>query len=190
MPLTIKKNNEVDDILLARIHEFDLKLFPQDGEYSFPNDYLKKLYANHKEGMFVALDGENIAGYVNAIFLTDKDKEKYIQDRNYLEMKNNGLNYGENNMYFYTLAISLEYQDTSVIKELMSSFAKWLKSEQENGKYLKSVICEVITESGLKSAKIMGFLPFDIDSKGLGLYYSSDSLNSYIDNMIKWNNTK
>ena len=63
--LVIKKNNEVDDNLLDEVLKFDRTIFPEDEEYSFPDDYFKNLYKNNKDGMFVLLDNNIVIGYVN-----------------------------------------------------------------------------------------------------------------------------
>lgn len=124
-------------------------------------------------------------GYVNCIFLSDKGKEKYILDRDYLSLENIGFNIGDNNMYLYNLVLKKEFRDTDAIKLLMTEFSKWLYNERCNGKNIKSCISEAVTSDGIKTLLAMEMLPKDVDDKGLGIYYSPDCLSNYIEKMIK-----
>lgn len=182
--LIIKKNNEVDDVLLDEVLQFDRGIFSSYDDYAFPDDYLKKLYEKSKDGMFVLLNDNQVVGYVNCIFLSDKNKDEYLQTKDYLSLENIAFKTGYNNMYFYTLALDEKYRDTNAVKYLMSHFAKWLYEEKQKGKIIKSCITEIITEDGISSALKMQMEPVDIDNNGLGIYYSPDCLNNYIDEMI------
>ena len=183
--LIIKSNNEVDDNLLDKVLAFDRTIFPSDEDYAFPDDYLKKIYQNSRDGIFVLLDNNSVVGYVNSIFLSDKAQEEYLKDRDYLSFESIGINDGDNNMYLYTLALKEEYRNSGAIKILMQSFANWLVDQRRKGKRIKSCISEAISEDGIRSLSIMGMMPYDIDDSGLGIYYSPDCLESYIEEMIK-----
>lgn len=184
--LIIKCNDQVDDNLLDKVLEFDRTLFPTGEDYSFPDDYMKNLYKNSKDGMFVMLDNDKVVGYVNSIFLSDEKLESYLKDRDYLTLENIGLNFGDNNMYFYTVALKEEYRKTNALKELMASFTAWLESEILNGKRIKSCISEVVTNDGIRMAHFMGMVPSEIDELGYGIYYSPDCLASYIETMKQY----
>ena len=181
----IKKNSEIDNILLDRVLEFDRTIFPSDEDYSFPDDYLKKMYAKSKDGLFVLLHNDNIVGYTNCIFLSEKAKSSYLETKDYLSLTNVGFNVGENNMYFYTLALDERYRDTNAVKTLMRAFTMWLDKEKQNGKRIKSCISEAVTGDGVKTLLAMGMIPQDIDNDGLGIYYSPDCLDNYIEKMNK-----
>lgn len=178
--LIIKCNNQVDENLLDKVLEFDRTLFPTSDDYSFPDDYIKNLYRNSKDGMFVLLDNDIVVGYVNAIFLSDEKFKSYLNDRDYLTLENIGLHVGDNNMYFYTVALKEEYRKTNALKVLMTSFTTWLENEILNGKRIKNCISEVVTDDGIKMAYFMGMIPSDIDESGYGIYYSPDCLANYI----------
>lgn len=132
--LIIKKNNEVDDVLLDEVLQFDRGIFSSYDDYAFPDDYLKKLYEKSKDGMFVLLNDNQVVGYVNCIFLSDKNKDEYLQTKDYLSLENILFKTGYNNMYFYTLALDEKYRDTNAVKYLMSHFAKWLYEENKKEK--------------------------------------------------------
>ena len=183
--LRVVKNTEITSKILKGIVIFDRSIFPIDEEYSFPDGYLEKLYATYKDGLFALLDKDTVIGYVNCIFLSDEMKEYYLKTKDYLALKNQGLRVGNNNMYFYTLAIDKEYRDTEAVKILMRQFCSWINQEQKKGKKIVSCISEAITEDGIKTLHTMGMIPKDIDENGLGIYYSPDCLNNYIKTMIE-----
>ena len=133
----IKKNSEIDDALLDKVLEFDKTIFPSDENYSFPDDYLKKLYANSKDGFFVLLHNGNVIGYTHCIFLSEEAKNNYLETKDYLSLTNDGFNMGDNNMYFYSLVLAQEYRDSNAVKVLMKDFATWLDEEKQNGKKIK-----------------------------------------------------
>lgn len=181
----IKKNSEIDDDLLDRVLEFDRTIFPSAENYSFPDDYLKRLYEKSKDGFFVLLHNNSIVGYTHCIFLSEKAKNSYLETRDYLSLTNTGFDVGENNMYFYTLALDEKYRDTNAVKILMKSFTMWLDEEKQKGKKIKSCMSEAITEDGVKTLLAMGMIPQDTDNEGLGIYYSPDCLDNYIEKMNK-----
>lgn len=183
--LIIKSNEEVNDELLDKVLQFDRTIFPSDESYSFPDDYLRRMYQNSRDGIFVLLDNYSVVGYVNCIFLSDEAKDEYLINRDYLALENAGINVGDNNMYFYTLALKQEYRNSNTVKQLMQSFAKWLDEQKSQSKRIKSCISEAITDDGIRILSIMGMIPYDIDENGLGIYYSPDCLNSYIEQMKK-----
>ena len=179
----IKKNSEIDDALLDKVLEFDKTIFPSDENYSFPDDYLKKLYANSKDGFFVLLHNGNVIGYTHCIFLSEEAKNNYLETKDYLSLTNDGFNMGDNNMYFYSLVLAQEYRDSNAVKVLMKDFATWLDEEKQNGKKIKSCISEAITNDGIKTLLRMGMIPQDTDINGLGIYSSPDCLENYIKEM-------
>ena len=175
----IKKNSEVDDDLLDKVLEFDRTIFPIDENYSFPD----KLYVNSKDGFFVLLHNGNVVGYVNCIFLSEEVKNNYLETKDYLTLTNNGFNIGDNNMYFYTLALAREYRNSNLVKILMKNFTTWLDEEKRKGKKIKSCISEAVTTDGIKTLLRMGMIPQDTDINGLGIYSSPDCLENYIKEM-------
>lgn len=183
--LRIISNAEIDPNLLKDIAMFDRKIFPVEGEYSFPDDYLEKLYEKNKEGLFVLLDKNDIVGYVNCIFLSDEIKKEYLRTKDYLILENEGFQIGDNNMYFYTLALDEKYRNSSAVKMLMQRFCAWINQEKRKGKNISSCISEAITEDGIRTLLLMGMIPKDVDENGLGIYYSPDCLNSYINGMFE-----
>ena len=185
--LRVMSNSEIDSNLLKDIVKFDRKIFPVEGEYSFPDGYLEKLYEKYKEGLFVLLDNNNVVGYVNCIFLSDEIEEEYLRTKDYLILENEGFKIGDNNMYFYTLALDEKYRNSSAVKMLMQQFCTWINQEKSKGKNISSCISEAITEDGIKTLLLMGMMPKDVDENGLGIYYSPDGLNNYINSMIEKN---
>lgn len=183
--LKVIKNSEINDKLLNDVLNFDRTIFKTDEDYSFPDGYLEKMYETNKEGLFVLLDGDNVVGYANCIFLTDKIKEEYLKTKDYLLLENKGFQVGDNNMYFYTLALQEKYRDIGAVNILMQQFSAWLNIERQKGKTISSCISEAITTDGIKTLRAMGMLPQDVDENGLGIYYSPDCLNSYISKMIE-----
>ena len=180
----IKKNEEIDNNLLDRITGFDRKVFPLEENYSFPDGYLKRLYDEHKDCFFVMLDEKgNIIGYTNSIFLSDEDMEHYLKTKDYLSLKNQGFQTGDNNLYFFSLVVDEKYRHTDIVKQLMRYFTKWLAEEMKKGKRIKRCISEAITQNGIKTLTKMGMSPQDTDENGLGIYNSPDCLKSYIKEM-------
>lgn len=183
--LRVVKNSEIDYDLLKNVVTFDRSIFHLDGEYAFPDGYLEKMYETYKDGLFVLLDDNNVVGYVNCIFLTDEIKEDYLRTKDYLILRNKGFQIGDNNMYFYTLAIQEKYRNTGAVKILMQQFCNWLHKEKQKGKNICSCISEAITLDGVRTLLAMKMIPEDVDANGLGIYYSPDCLNDYIENMIE-----
>lgn len=105
---------------------------------------------------------------------------KVIKNKDYLLLENNGFQFGNNNMYFYTLALQEEYRDIDAVDVLMQQFSSWINTERKKGKRITSCISEAITVDGIKTLKAMGMKPKDVDENGLGIYYSPDFLNTYI----------
>lgn len=103
----------------------------------------------------------------------------------YLSLENVGFHIGSNNMYFYTVALKEGYRDTGAIKYLMQNFARWIHGEKLKGKRITTCISEAVTEDGIKTLSAMGMLPQDVDNNGLGIYYSPDCLDSYIEKMTR-----
>lgn len=181
--LRILKNEEIDDTLLKQIELFDKKIFSA-GEYSFNRGYLSGLYKDNKEALFVLLNNDVVVGYVNAIFLSDENYNDYLKNVDYLKLENIGMHDGENNMYFFTVALDETLRHTSCIKFLMYEFSKWLERERMLGRVVKRTITEVITDDGLRQTKIMGMLPLNGGNRDFGLYYSPDNLVSYTNKML------
>lgn len=186
LDLKILKNEEIDDDLLKRIEMFDHIIF-SEGDYTFPEGYLSSLYRTNKEAMFVLLNGDNVVGYVNAIFLTDEDFKEYLKNPNYLNLHNIGLHDGDNNMYFYTVAIDQTLRHTSAVKFLMYEFCRFLASERLKGRKISQTITEIVSDDGLRTSRIMGFVPLDGGNPDFGLYYSPDNLLHYIKRMLEDN---
>ena len=185
--LVIKKNNEVDYNLLDEVLKFDRTIFPEDEEYSFPDDYFKNLYKNNKDGMFVLLDNNIVIGYVNLIFITDENRDEFLRTRQYLNLEHIGLKQGENNLYLYNLLIEENYRDGQAIKMIMKEICLWLDSEIKEGKSFKYCFSEAVTEDGIKTLNAMNMKAQDVDENGMGIYYSEDNLNKYISNMLNNN---
>lgn len=129
--LKVIKNSEINNKLLNDVLNFDRTIFKIDEEYSLPDGYLEKMYEKHKEGLFVLLDGDNVVGYANCIFLTDEIQEEYLRTKDYLLLENNGFQVGNNNMYFYTLALQEEYRDIGAIDILMQQLSAWVNIERQ-----------------------------------------------------------
>lgn len=129
--LRVLKNSDINYKLLKDIVNFDRSIFPIDEEYSFPDGYLEKMYETYKDGLFVLLDEDTVVRYVNCIFLSDKIKEDYLKTKDYLLLENEGLHIGDNNMYFYTLALDEKYRNTGAVKILMEQFCSWVYQEQK-----------------------------------------------------------
>lgn len=183
--LRVIKNSEVNSELLKDVVTFDRTIFPINEEYSFPDGYMERMYETYKDGLFVLLDNNKVVGYVNCIFLTDEIKENYLKTKDYLILENKGFQIGDNNMYFYTLAIQEKYRNTGAVKILMCQFSNWINKEKQKGKNISSCISEAVTADGIRTLLKMGMLPKDVDENGLGIYYSPDCLNDYIENMIE-----
>lgn len=182
--LVIKKNDEVTNELLDRVYKFDQTIFPPNSEFVMPSGTLQKLYQKSKDGMFVLLDHNEVVGYTNCIFLEDEGMNRYIKDSNFWILENEGFKLGDNNMYFYMMALKEEYRNTNCIKSLMFEFCNWLDCERKKGKRIHRCIAEPVSEDGIKSVSIMGMKPLRVDESGLGIYYSPDNLDSYIQIML------
>lgn len=182
--LVIKKNNEVTDELLDRVYKFDQSIFSLDSEFAMPTGILQKLYQKSKDGMFVLLDNNEVVGYTNCIFLEDDVMSRYIEDSNFWRLENAGFQPGDNNMYFYMMALKEEYRNTNCIKYLMTEFCNWLDCERKKGKRIHKCIAEPVSEDGIKSVCVMGMKPLKVDESGFGIYYSPDNLDSYIQVML------
>ena len=83
--------------------------------------------------------------------LTDEIQEEYLRTKDYLMLENNGFQVGNNNMYFYTLALQEEYRDIGAIDILMQQFSAWVNIERQKGKRITSCISEAITNDGIKT---------------------------------------
>lgn len=182
--LKIVKNEEISDDLLKHVELFDKKIF-SEGEFSFPDNYLSDLYRYNKEAMFVLLNNDVVVGYVNAIFLSDDNYNDYLKNKDYLKLTNIGLHDGDNNMYFFTVALDEIIRHTSCVKFLMYEFSKWLEKMRMLGRIVKRTITEVITDDGLRQTKIMGMLPLNGGNRDFGMYYSPDNLVSYTNKMLE-----
>ena len=182
--LSILKNEEISDDLLRHVELFDKKIF-FEGEFSFPENYLTNLYKNNREGIFVLLNGDTVVGYVNVIFLSDENYNEYLKNKDYMCLENIGLHNGENNMYFFTVALDETIRHTPCVKFLMYEFSKWLERERMLGRVVTRTITEIITDDGLRTTKIMGMLPINGGNRDFGIYYSPDNLVGYTNQMLE-----
>lgn len=182
--LIIKKNEEVNDEILDKVLKFDRTIFPEDEDYSFPDGYFRKLYKDFKEGMFVLLEDNEVKGYVNLIFISEEGKDEFLKNREYLKLENIGFNNGDNIVYLYNLLLHEDLRDTGIIKLLIKEVCIWLNEKIKNGKKIKFFFSEAVTEDGIKTLKAMDLLPFDVNDKEMGIYYSKDNLNNFISKMI------
>lgn len=182
--LRILKNEEISDELLKHIELFDKRIF-SEGEFSFPEGYLSNLYTTNKEALFVLLNNDVVVGYVNAIFLSDENYNDYLINKDYLSLENIGLHDGDNNMYFFTVALDETIRHTSCVKFLMYEFVKWLETERMLGRRITRTISEVITDDGLNQTKIMGMLPLNGGERDFGIFYSPDNLIEYTNKMLE-----
>lgn len=174
--INIISNELVSIDLLNKVEEFDQSIFNGE-DYTFPSGYLQKVYENHREGIFVLLDNEEVVGYLNVLFLSDDTYNNYLHTRDYLSLRNEGIHEGDNNMYFYTLAIKEEYRHRGYASLLIDTFFVWLDHEISKGHKLKNIICEVISEDGINIALKLGFSP--LDKEPLGMYYAKDNLKNF-----------
>lgn len=81
--LIVKKNKQIDDVLLDKIEQFDRTIFPIDNKNSFPDNYLKKLYKDSRDGIFVILYNDNVIGYTHCIFLSEDEKNEYLKFKDF-----------------------------------------------------------------------------------------------------------
>jgi len=186
-------NEQVDNVLLDKTVTFDKTIFPLDKDYSVPDEIFKELYRENKDGLFVLLDKftQSVIGYLHCIFLTDEQRDKYLIDKDYLCLKNIGFQLGNNNMYFYTMAVAEQYRGTNVVKILAKAFAKWLYDGTKQGKNITFCFSDAITQQGVKTLYRMGMIPYNanksVEKDGMVTFISPDCLDAYINKIL---NTK
>lgn len=189
--LIIVANENIDDDLFEKVMGFDKTIFPLEDEYALPSDVFRKLYEDNKEGLFVLLNkAREVVGYVNCIFPSDAQRDKYLVDKKYLSLKNIGFKVGDNNLYLYTVALAEEYRNSIANLVLARAFAKWLYEERKKEKKIKFCFTEAVTKNGTKVAQFMGMIPYDeksIDFEGKGIYVSPDCLDEHINKMLRLN---
>ena len=185
MRFCLYRGEAIDDTLFEAMLRLDSVVFPIEQGNALPPEYFYELYAESKEGLFLLCDAEKgeVVAYLNAIFLNQEQRDRYLHGGHYRELKNCGLRKGGNILYLYTIACDARYRGGQVMKELAKGFVMWLDVCERQGAYMQEVFAEAVSEDGARIlSKGFGMIPFDpeqIDEQGCGYYYAPDCLRQY-----------
>lgn len=186
MNLRVLTGNQVDELIFSQMLDLDKKCFSE--EYSLSSEYIRSLYKNSKEGLFCLVDNNTCVGYMHCIFITEKQKQEYINGGDFRNLRNVGLVIGDNILYILSIALDEKYRGTDALKLMLKNFSKWILDCKANGIKMKFCFAEAISDEGVRVCNKMGLVPIDnrkLDSNNHGFYYSPDNLKEYSHKMKK-----
>ena len=175
--LKVLCGNEVSEEVFSQMLKLDKNIF--SGEYSLSSKYIRNLYKKSKEGLFCLIDKEKCVGYINCIFITNEQKQKYIGSGDFRKLNNIGPKVGNNILYIYTIALEKRYRGTNALVMLLNSFYNWLLENKNLGINIKYLFAEAVSDSGVKVLKKMGMVPVNkhkLDNSCHGFYYLPENL--------------
>lgn len=182
MNLEVLSGEQVDEITFSQMLYLDKKCYSK--EYSLPFEYIRSLYKNNKDGLFCLVD-KNInmcVGYIHCIFITEQQKQVYIDGGNVRDLINIGLKKDDNILYILSISLDQKYRRTDALKFMLYEFTKWILNCSSKGIKMKYCFAEVISNDGVRVCNKMGLIPIDskkLDSNNHGFYYSPDNLEEY-----------
>lgn len=182
MNLRALTGNRVDELTFSQMLNLDKKCYSK--EYSLSSNYIRSLYKNSKEGLFCLVD-KNInmcVGYIHCIFITEEQKQEYINGGNVRNLINIGLKKEDNILYILSISLDKKYRKTGALKYMLDEFSKWILSCKLKGIKIKFCFAEAISDSGVRVCNKMGLIPIDgkkLDGNKHGFYYSPDNLEEY-----------
>ena len=182
--ITVKENDEINEELLDQAFDYERKIWPE-GSYAYlPEDYLKSLFKESREGFFVACVDGSYAGHFYVISCIQEDIDKCFASDDFMVLKNRGMKKGDNILYLYTAVIKEEYRGSGCMKELGRAFVRYLDRREREGCFVSKVYCEAVSTDGARIVtQGFGMRPLDTDEKGIGHYYSDDGLREYRNRM-------
>ncbi len=186
MNLEVLSGKQVDEITFSQMLELDKKCFSE--EYSLSSEYIRTLYKNSKEGLFCLVDNNICVGYMHCMFITEVQKQEYINGGDFRNLRNIGPVEGDNILYILSIAVAEKYRGTGALKLILKEFSKWILDCEVRGIKINFCFAEAISNGGVKVCNKMGLVPIDnkkLDSNNHGFYYSPDGLEEYSHKMKK-----
>lgn len=186
MNLKVLSGDQVDEIIFSQMLNLDKKCFSE--EYSLSSEYIRTLYKNSKEGLFCLVDNNTCVGYMHCIFITEDQKQEYVNGGDCRNLINIGPVVGDNILYILSIAVAEKYRGTGVLKLILKDFSKWILDCKVRGIKIKFCFAEAISNGGVRVCNEMGLVPIDdqkLDSNNHGFYYSPDNLEEYSHKMKK-----
>lgn len=185
----IVSNSAVAKAYFQQLIELDQQFWPEGDPAHFPEWFQRQLYEPDYEGIFLAVDEETdeVEGYFNVLFPSEKAMEKYLHGGNFLDLDNQGFQKGDNLLYLNTANLKEKYRGTGMFRDLAYAFAQWLDEKEAQGYHVTAAYGEAVTPEGAGTAsKGFGMEPMDdVDEHGIGHYISRDGLKSYRERIRK-----
>ena len=179
--MRIIANKDIDDDLLQKICKLEYEVFGD--EYTVGEETFKNMHID-REGIFCIIDnGGNPIGFADALFISEEQKEQYLQDKDFRKLRNIGARIGDDNiLYLFGLALKKEYRNTGIVRMFFQGFATWLDELGSRGVKMKYTFSEATSSDGARFSKAMGMIPVDaskLEPDGRGFYYSPDNLEKF-----------
>lgn len=185
----IVSNSAVTKAYFQQLIELDQQFWPEGDPAHFPEWFQRQLYEPDYEGIFLAVDEETdeVEGYFNVLFPSEKAMEKYLNDGSFLDLDNRRFQKGNNLLYLNTANVKEKYRGTRMFRDLACAFASWLDEKEAQGYHVTTAYGEAVTpEGGRTASKGFGMEPMaDVDEHGIGHYISRDGLKEYREKIRK-----
>lgn len=186
MKLKVLVNEEVTHEWFEEMLKMENEIFPPEGNDYLSPEYVRNLYKENKEGLFFCIDEDEhkLAGYFTIIFISEEQKEQYLNGGHFSDLINIGMHKGKNIMYLYTAAFDEKYRGTKGMKLIGIEITKWLDKKESEGCVASETYSEAVSLDGVRTiTKGFEMEPYHIDENGIGHYVSYDGMKKYREKM-------
>ena len=182
MRFRILTGKQITEDRFQEFIDLDHTTWPEGDPAFLPTDYLRSLYPDNYEGLFLAVDPDTdrMAGSFNTIF-TDEDSFRQYLNGSFTDLK--PVRKGKDRrmiLYLYAADLYPQYRGSSCMKELGKAFAAWLDGLEDEGYRFEDVWCETVSADGVRTALHgFGMTPVHTDEQGIGYWHNGDALRGY-----------
>lgn len=184
---------QITDEIFDKMLDLDEKLFTEEDATALGKDYIKSLYKNDKDGVFIIINERlnEIVGYMFNITISDEQLQQYLKDHDYSKLRNQGMREGKNNLYIYTLGTNPKYRGSIAPKILGKMFAEYIEKCKSENKQIGYCFAEAVSLDGVRTlSESMGMeriagQQYGSDGTGFYHYSSKESFETYINKMIQ-----
>lgn len=188
MSFRVLSFEEIDEQRYQEFFALEHFTWPKEDPSFLPEEYVRSLYPNDKEGIFLAIDEDTnqLAGYLNVTFTNEESFQAYLESGDFTKLSSIPKEKEKNLiLYLYTANLYPQYRGTSCMREIGIAFAKWLDKLIKEGYQIQDVYCEAVSLDGARTIQ-KGFEMTQMDGTedGLGHYENHDGLASYRKKML------
>lgn len=192
-PWTIYTGEAITDEMFEEMLLLNRKIFPIGSGYELEFDYIRKIFNNTREGLFIIRDINNdeIVSFFFNIFVTNDQAQKYLNhEYDYRNLDNIGFQPGDNTMYLYSIGVDEHYRQSMAVRMMLKEFCLWVYSQKQKGKNIDFAFGEAVSYGGYNVAmNLLGMDTIDGQSygpNGEGFYCCYDNFEGIINDMLEF----